>query len=56
LEYMAQDPLFRYKVFLFFYQYKEKKEKDEEKKQSKELNLESTPPTTNEAQARENKK
>jgi transcriptional regulator with XRE-family HTH domain len=33
LEYMAHDPLFRYKVFLYFYEYKENKEKDENKKE-----------------------
>jgi transcriptional regulator with XRE-family HTH domain len=56
LEYMAQDPLFRYKVFLYLYKYKEKKEQDEEKKHSKDLNIEAAPPTTIEAQSRENKK
>jgi transcriptional regulator with XRE-family HTH domain len=56
LEYMAQDPLFRYKVFLFFYEYKEKKEKDEMKNEDQELSTESALPSTNEAQSRRNKK
>jgi len=56
LEYMAQDPLFRYKVFVYLYKYKENKGKDEEKKPGKESNPEAAPPTTNEVQSRENKK
>jgi len=53
---LAHFPLFRYKVFLFFYEYKEKKEKDEMKNEDQELSSESAPPSTNEAQSRRNKK